>query len=348
MELQVVGATHIGQLREENEDSFGTLELEDAWFFTVCDGMGGYAGGKLASQTAVDSLLEYVKAHHDPERVGEVLEAAVHEANRAVRDKAKADERVGEMGTTCVAVMASEKEYWVAHVGDSRAYQLRDGVYTLLTEDHTVVQQLVNQGRIDAIEAANHPSAGILVRCLGQLDHVGVALSGPHPFQPGDRLLVCSDGLSGMLYEDDIARVLAGLDLPDAMEALLRYANDAGGFDNITVVGLSAGPLPEEASSWDITVDSPEGKALAALEAKGTATRHVASAAAPEGAETPEAGPPREALAAQALVAEDSTRELALNAHLSWTPGQDWWKRVLVVAVGLAILGAALALLVNR
>lgn len=356
MDIQVVGATDIGSLREENEDSFGTLELDDAWFLTVCDGMGGYAGGKLASQTAVDALLEYVKEHHDSDRIAEVLEAAVHEANRAVRAKAKADERVGEMGTTCVAVMATEESFWVAHVGDSRAYRLRDGVYTLLTEDHTVVQQLVNQGRIDPIEAANHPSAGILVRCLGQLDHVGVALSGPHPLEPGDRLLICSDGLSGMLYEDDIARVLAGLDLSDAMEALLRYANDAGGFDNITVVGLAAGPLPEGASSWNIAVDSPEGKALAALEARGTTARQVTQGAEqgdpkrgdPEQGDAPEPDPPHNNLAMQAVGPEDNTRELTLNSHLSWTPGQDWWKRILVATVALALLIAALALFVIR
>jgi PPM family protein phosphatase len=179
-----------------------------------------------------------------------------------VRARARSDSRLGEMGTTCVAVLAVGEQLWVAHVGDSRAYLLRRGSFRLLTEDHTVVQQLVRQGRLGALDAPHHPSAGILVRCLGQLDTVEVELTGPLPVEPGDRLLLCSDGLSGMLYEDDIARVMTATSLEQGLKDLIRYGNEAGGFDNITAVGLQASDWPADAHTWKISVDSPEGRAL--------------------------------------------------------------------------------------
>ncbi|MFH2010495.1 MAG: protein phosphatase 2C domain-containing protein [bacterium] len=324
-------------MREENEDSVGTLELPDGHFLTVCDGMGGYAGGKIASETAVARLLEYVKENHDPENVPEVLRRAIDAANDAVRTKAKADSRLGEMGTTCVAALVLEDKYWIAHVGDSRAYLLRDAVFKLHTLDHTVVQQLVDQGRISPLDAANHPSAGILVRCLGQLDSVEVEISGPHPLRPGDRLLLCSDGLSGMLYEDDIAKVLSAQSLKDAVANLIKYANELGGFDNITAATLQAGRWPEDALEWKIVVHSQEGRALAAAEAAAAAATPMASPSS-----SPDVGYTRNTMILSAL-SPDDTRELNLPDQRGWEPGHDLPRKlgfaalVLFVVVGLVI-----------
>jgi protein phosphatase len=320
-------------MREENEDSYGTLELPNGYFLTVCDGMGGYAGGRVASETAVQTLLEYVKEHPDVEEATALLHDAVSEANAAVRAKAKADSRLGEMGTTAVMVLVRGDRFWVAHVGDSRTYLLRDAVFTLHTDDHTVVQQLVDQGRISAVDAANHPSAGILVRCLGQLDVVEVDISGPHELREGDRILLCSDGLSGMLYEDDIAKVLCGQDLQEAVNNLLRFANELGGFDNITSVCLQRGRWPTDAMSWNIVVESPEGKALAAQEV----------AAKKQGPTTsPDSGYTRNTMILQAL-SPDDTRELDLPNHPDWQPRHDLPRKlafaalVVLVVVGLVI-----------
>lgn len=337
LNLVIAGASDIGGMREENEDSFGTLELPDGWFLTVCDGMGGYAGGKIASQTAVDTLLAYVKEHHDPARVPEVLQEAVTAANEAVRAKAKADSRLGEMGTTCVALVALGEQYWVAHVGDSRAYHFRGGVFTLLSEDHTVVQQLLNQGRISPLESANHPSAGILIRCLGQMDSVQADVTGPHELHAGDRLLLCSDGLSGMLYEDDIGRVLTTPKLEEAVAALIRYANDAGGFDNITAIVLQSDPFPENSLSFTIRVESPEGRALAQAEARQQSSPAIA----------PDSGQTRNTLVMQAIKLDD-TREMDLPPKEVWEPKRDRWRKIAIAALVVLALGGIAAILALR
>jgi serine/threonine protein phosphatase PrpC len=320
LQYSAAGVTDIGSMREQNEDAFGTLELADASFLTVCDGMGGYAGGQIASQIAVETLLAHVKEHFDPARPADLLREAIAAANLAVRTRARSDSRLGEMGTTCVALLAVGEQYWAAHVGDSRAYAFRTGSFRLLTEDHTVVQQLVRQGRLRPLDAPHHPSAGILVRCLGQLDSVEADVSGPHALLPGDRLLLCSDGLSGMLYEDDIARVLTARHLEQGLKDLIRYANEAGGFDNITAVALQAGDWPENAFTWKISVDSPEGQALVSRSIADTETTAPGGGAARN---------------TQVLYAVQSNG----NAATDWEPGPERRWRLLIA--GALLLGVA-------
>ncbi len=270
MELVVVGKTDIGSVREENQDALGDVTLDGAVFFTVADGMGGYAGGSLAARTAVETLTTHVREHWskdvDPRRL---LRDAIDLANEKIREKSKEEERLADMGTTCVCVLAMEDHFFVAHVGDSRAYLFRDGVFSLLTEDHTVIQELIKQGKVKPLEATYHPSAGILMRCLGQIDGVEPDITGPLDLQEGDRILLCSDGLTGMVYEDEIADELKSQDLDKALDEMVRMANEAGGFDNITVQVLQAGTFPvAEASGWNVVVDSPEGLALMAAEGR--------------------------------------------------------------------------------
>ncbi len=270
MELVVAGKTDIGAVREENQDALGDLTLDGAVFLVVADGMGGYAGGSLAANTAVEALTTHVREHwsKDADPVA-LLRDAIELANDKVREKSKQEERLADMGTTCVCVLATEKEYYVAHVGDSRAYLFRDGVFSLLTEDHTVIQQLIKQGKVKPLEATYHPSAGILMRCLGQIDGVEPDITGPLELKEGDRILLCSDGLTGMVYEDEIADVLKSDDLDAALAEMIRMAVDAGGFDNITVQVLQAGVFPvQEAAGWNVVVDSPEGLALMAAEGR--------------------------------------------------------------------------------
>ena len=332
MELKYAGKTDIGSMREENQDALGYVSLDEGLFLAVADGMGGYAGGSLAAQTAIESITAFVKEHWgEEERTENLLKKAVHHANHAVRTKALADEKLHDMGTTCVCVLAHKEQAYMAHVGDSRAYLLRDGVFSLITEDHTVVQQLIKKGKVNPLEASYHPSAGILMRCLGQLEHVEPELHGPIDLKEGDRLLLCSDGLTGMIYEDEIAQALTDKDLETVTDNLIQMANEAGGFDNITVQLVQVGTLPEEASNWEIVVDSPEGLALMAAEGRAPPAsqqgklRHTLAlpTAQPEEEKSPEP-------------------ELPTAPAEDWKPKTDRVRLLLLTFVVVALLAAGL------
>ncbi len=338
MRLQVVGKTDIGSVREENQDALGEVRLdEESAFLVVADGMGGYAGGSLAARLAVETLLEYVKSSwtgkKDPRSL---LREAVAEANARVRERAMHTEGLADMGTTCVCALVSGSRCYLAHVGDSRAYLFRRGLFTLLTEDHTVIQQLINQGKVKPQEASYHPSAGILMRCLGQLESVEPDVSGPIELQEGDRLLLCSDGLTGMVYEDEIAEVLKGRDMAQVVEELVRMANEAGGFDNITVQILQAGTFPEDAATWPVIVDSPEGIALMAAEGR-----------LPKDPE--ELGHLRHTRVLEVVREPAVESEETVPADLpEWDPGRERFYKLLVTAAVAALLAGGLVYFLVR
>jgi len=227
LEIDAGAATDVGRVRERNEDGF----LDRPPLYAVADGLGGHRGGEVASALALQTLAERVKGPHD-------LVDAVHEANRAVFDKQARDPSVAGMGTTLTAVIVSGDELYVAHVGDSRAYLLRDGELKALTEDHTLVQELVNEGRLSANEARAHPQKNVLTRALGieddtEIDEFNVAV------RAGDRVLLCTDGLTGMLDDGDIRRTMnEEINTQATARKLVDAANDAGGIDNITAVVL--------------------------------------------------------------------------------------------------------------
>ncbi len=329
VELTITGKTDIGSMREENQDSLGEVSLEGGVFLTVADGMGGYAGGSLASKTAVEALVSNVKENWkgeetDPEAL---LRGAISSANEAVREKALADEELKDMGTTCVCLLVKGEEFFVAHVGDSRAYLLRDKTFELLTEDHTVIQQLIASGKVGPLEASYHPSAGILMRCLGQLDDVKPDMRGPEPLVSGDLLMLCSDGLTGMVYEDEIAQQLSTEKAKDAVDNLIKMANDAGGFDNITLQVLQVDELPSDAPSWDVIVDSPEGLALAAAEGR-----------LPENLDRNKL---RHTIAMPAIQEPDLSEPTVplIEEDVSWSPAKDRLKRWLFILIAVILVG---------
>jgi serine/threonine protein phosphatase PrpC len=221
-----VGArTDVGKVREGNEDSYMAREP----LFAVADGMGGHRGGEVASKLALDSLKKAADR-------SQALPEVVKEANRTVFRKAAADRALAGMGTTLTAVLADGEHLRLAHVGDSRAYLVRDGELQRITKDHTVVERMVEEGRITPEEAEIHPQRSILTRALGVEEEVQIdqATIEAHP---GDRVLLCSDGLTGMVEEDRILEILAQNDDPQvASDALVDAANEAGGLDNVTVV----------------------------------------------------------------------------------------------------------------
>jgi PPM family protein phosphatase len=228
MRVTAAAATDIGRVREGNEDSYLTEEP----LFAVADGMGGHRGGEVASQLAVETLEKMFK-----EGAGD-LPDQVQEANRVVFERSILDRKVAGMGTTLTAALVEGDRVRLAHVGDSRAYLLRDGELRLLTEDHTLVNRMVSEGEISKEEAETHPQRSVLTRALG-VDTVVDVDDDTFQVRPGDRLLLCTDGLTSMVSEDQIGEVLRTVrDPQEAAKRLVRMANEAGGVDNTTVVIL--------------------------------------------------------------------------------------------------------------
>jgi len=227
--LRVGSASDVGRARRANEDAL--LRDEEAALFAVADGMGGHRAGDVASTTALDA----VRAGYAG---GAALDEAVRAANTAVFDKAQADTDLRGMGTTVTAVHVEGERALLAHVGDSRAYLLRDGQLTRITDDHSLVEELVREGRLSPEEAAVHPQRSIVTRAVGVEETVEVDTY-EVDLRPGDRLLLCSDGLTSMVNESGIARVLRDRAEPQAAaDALVVAANAAGGDDNITALVL--------------------------------------------------------------------------------------------------------------
>ena len=233
LELQPFGVTHAGKVRENNEDALLVGEGEDETLFAVADGIGGFEAGEVASSLAIDALKGL-----GPD---DSFERAIREANRRILAVGRGDDKLSGMGTTVVAVRfggtQSEPVAELAHVGDSRAYLVRDGEVRPVTEDHSLVAELVRSGDLTRAQAAEHPQKNLITRALGADEDVDVDTS-VLPVQAGDRFLLCSDGLSDMVPEATISEiVLDAQDDPErASRDLLSAALEAGGNDNITVV----------------------------------------------------------------------------------------------------------------
>jgi serine/threonine protein phosphatase PrpC len=237
VKIEVGSATDIGRVRERNEDSV----LVSPPLYVVADGMGGHRGGQVASQVALEAMEGLATEGRGS------LADHVRRANRAVWDRSVEDERLSGMGTTLTAAQIDGASALIAHVGDSRAYLLHGGSLQQLTTDHTLVARMVKSGEITEAEAEVHPHKNVLTRALGtdeevEVDEDSIALV------DGDRLLLCSDGLTGMVTEDQIQAILENSDQPQqAADRLVKAANRAGGIDNITVVVLDA--IGEEGGS---------------------------------------------------------------------------------------------------
>jgi PPM family protein phosphatase len=220
--------TDVGLEREGNEDSF----LVRPPLFAVADGMGGARAGEVASRTAVEVLEEAAGGGELPEG----LEAAVQRANARVHQMAVDDPSREGMGCTTTASYVEGGRLTTAHVGDSRLYRLRAGALEQLTEDHSLVANLVRLGQLSPEEAEVHPQRSVILRAVGVDATVEVDLL-HHDLEAGDVYLACSDGLTGMVHEEAIAETLKSLPvLDEAAEMLIALANSAGGRDNITVV----------------------------------------------------------------------------------------------------------------
>jgi protein phosphatase len=224
-----IAKTDTGRQRRENED----CAFARAPVFVVADGMGGAQAGEVAARIAVDAFAHGLPDSGSPE---ERLASRVQEANQQIWEQSRARREQAGMGTTLTAAYLDDSELAIAHVGDSRAYLFRDGSLRRLTQDHSLVDELVRRGKLTEEQAAEHPQRSIITRALGAEPTVEVD-TWTYPVRPGDVLLLCSDGLTSMVPEERVEEILRGsMDLKVAAEQLIGEANAAGGRDNITVV----------------------------------------------------------------------------------------------------------------
>lgn len=245
--------SHVGKIRANNQDSgYAGRNL-----FIVADGMGGHAGGDVASAIALKRIVEADKPYASAKDAEFALETALLAANTLVAETVFDHAELTGMGTTVSAIVRVDDKVALAHIGDSRIYLLRDGNFEQVTADHTFVQRLVDSGRITQEEAAVHPRRSVLMRVLGDVDSSPEIDTAILDTQPGDRWLLCSDGLSSYVSDDKIAAALTTFtDAKDACNRLVREALDQGAPDNVTIVIMDVGDNNDSASTPPLTVGS--------------------------------------------------------------------------------------------
>lgn len=225
--------SHTGKVRINNQDS----GYAGTHLFLVADGMGGHAGGDVASALATQTIAQIDRLYDSAEEARAALTTALLEANQELADTVFEHPELTGMGTTVSGIVRVGPHLALAHIGDSRIYRWRDGALTQVTKDHTFVQRLVDSGRITAEEAAVHPRRSVLMRVLGDVDLTPEVDSAIVDTQPGDRWLLCSDGLSGFVSEERMGALLAEhSSAVDAVDALIDESLDEGAPDNVTVV----------------------------------------------------------------------------------------------------------------
>ncbi|MFR4352380.1 MAG: Stp1/IreP family PP2C-type Ser/Thr phosphatase [Roseburia sp.] len=236
--MKTFSMTHIGRRRETNQDYMYTSETAVgnlSNLFLVADGMGGHAAGDYASRFTVEKILEQAKRSTQTGPVTVMREAVIY-ANRLLIEEANADEMKAGMGTTIVAAVCEGESLYTANVGDSRLYIINHEKITQITRDHSLVEEMVRLGELDKADAKVHERKNIITRAVGVSDEIAVDFFETR-LVPGDTILMCSDGLSNMVEDADIKRIVLGQrDLVEKAETLVRSANENGGSDNITVV----------------------------------------------------------------------------------------------------------------
>jgi serine/threonine protein phosphatase PrpC len=265
---RAAAVSHVGKIRSNNQDSgYAGRDL-----FVVADGMGGHAGGDVASAIAVNRIREADREYASASEAEFALQSAMIAANSLLAETVFEHPELTGMGTTVSALIRVGDQLALAHIGDSRIYLYRDGELKQVSTDHTFVQRLVDSGRITEEEAMVHPRRSVLMRVLGDVDASPEIDTWILDTKPGDRWLICSDGLSGVVKNDDLARALAARDAPKQVaERLVRQSLDAGAPDNVTVVILDVADVaPGETLKEPITVGSAAAPLSFSTEPKPT------------------------------------------------------------------------------
>lgn len=240
--MKIVARTDVGLLRDNNQDSYTACEIAGgAVLAVVCDGMGGAAEGALASSTAVKLIRDRIASgYHDGMSdlsIKSLLISALENANKEIYGLSLTDERFEGMGTTVVAAILTDKFVYIAHAGDSRAYMITNGSLVQLTRDHSVVQNMLENGEITAAEAVNHPKKHIITRALGVDSEIKIDFC-QEEFDDEEILLLCTDGLTNFCKPDEVLKLTGDDAYFEYAERLVNAANLNGGGDNITVVAV--------------------------------------------------------------------------------------------------------------
>ncbi len=238
--MRAFAKTDVGKQRETNEDYYYISDVnDDIKVFILADGMGGYNGGEIASRLATTSALSYIKSNFentpkDKDDILNLVKSAMEYANMVVYEKSKNEQELSEMGTTLEVCLIYNNKAYIGHVGDSRTYRIRKDFIRKLTHDHSYVQKLVKDGTITEEEAENHPKKNMLMKALGCTAFVepDVTVKG---FIKDDIILMCSDGLTNMLSDEEIFEIIKTQGTLSA-DKLIEEANNKGGYDNVTAI----------------------------------------------------------------------------------------------------------------
>ncbi|AQW52063.1 protein phosphatase [Streptomyces hygroscopicus] len=348
LSLRFAAGSHKGMIREGNEDS----GYAGPRLLAIADGMGGQAAGEVASSEVISTLVQL-----DDDVPGSdiltSLGSAVQRANDQLRVMVEEDPQLEGMGTTLTALLWTGQRLGLVHVGDSRAYLLRDGVLTQITQDHTWVQRLVDEGRITEEEAGTHPQRSLLMRALGSGDHVEPDLS-IREVRAGDRYLICSDGLSGVVSHQTLEETLGSYQGPhETVQELIQLALRGGGPDNITcivadVLDVDGGDtLAAQLNDTPVIVGAvaenqvPLGDGGAAHTPAGRAAelgRSVPQQGDPHGG----FGPPGSGDPAMGGLPQGSYDDYADGDFTKKSGAKAWAKRSLFIVLGLAVIGGGL------
>jgi protein phosphatase len=329
--VEKAALSDVGRQRQGNEDSF----LERSPLFVVADGMGGARAGEVASRMAVEQFDHADGADMPPEQqLAEVAKGA----NRKIHAMAQEDSAYAGMGTTFTAALVSGRQIAIGHVGDSRLYRFRDGELERLTHDHSLVEEFVRQGKLTPEEAEVHPQRSIITRALGPEPDVEVDTY-THTGRDGDVYLINSDGLTGMINEEQVAEILRGREsLEDAAEKLVAAANENGGKDNITVVLFRLGSDGEDEESGD-TLGGQETQVGLTADAVRT---EVAKADATKAPQAPPARPTEK----RTVVPEERAASRAPAVRLERAPplrGRRRRRRYVTGVIVLVVIAAVVA-----
>jgi serine/threonine protein phosphatase PrpC len=241
-QVDAASMTDSGKVRQKNEDSYGCFQPSDlqvrerkGLLYIIADGMGGHRGGEVASRLAVEAIHSHYYSSNVEDPSSALVEA-FQKANQSVYDKSMSDELLMGMGTTCTAMVILGECAYFAHVGDSRAYLLRQGELRQITEDHSLVSEMLRSGLISSEDARTHPQRNVITKSLGAQIPVQMDTpSTPLDVEDGDVFLLCSDGLTALVPDNEIKEVLGSHDSAEACTQLVELANQKGGPDNITV-----------------------------------------------------------------------------------------------------------------
>ena len=240
--IKAYAKSDIGKVREKNQDSYYISDsLSQVQLYMLADGMGGYNGGEIASRLAAETTKNYIqnnfeKIEHDKEAISKLIKDAMEYANMVVYEESKKDENLQGMGTTLDVCFIYNSKIYIGHVGDSRIYLIKKDIARKITKDHSYVQQLVEDKKITREEAEHHPKKNMLLKALGCTSYVEPDIRARN-LEKDDILLMCSDGLTNMVEESKIYEVVRE-NKEKAPEILVNLANNAGGYDNITVITI--------------------------------------------------------------------------------------------------------------